>query len=90
MQLWVITNEGVAIGACTTEVIAYPSKKRIRIVTLGGSDFEKWAVLLDAILIGWAKENGAEGSEVFVRKGFIRKLADLGYKERYIAMSKDW
>lgn len=90
MQLWVVTREGVAVGAATTEVIVYPNKKRIRIVTLGGSEFEKWATLLDGILIGWAKENEAVGSEVFVRKGFTKKLSDLGYKERYIAMSKDF
>lgn len=89
MQLWVINRSGVAVGACTTELVDYPRLRRVRVVTLGGENFDDWGELLTQMLSGWGAENGAHQIEAYVRKGFSRKLTGLGYAESYVTMCKD-
>lgn len=89
MQLWVVNKDGVACGAVTTELVNYPRLRRVRVVTLGGENFDEWGELLDTILMGWGAENGAHQMEAYVRKGFMKKLSNLGYAESYITMLKD-
>lgn len=83
VQLWMMTKDGRVNGAATTEILLYPQKKVCRIITLSGTDFDEWKGVALEVIRAWAAEQGCVGVEVYVRKGFVPKLAELGYKHRY-------
>lgn len=85
MQLWLIGCKGKVIAAATTEIVVYPLKKVVRVVTLAGKDMDKWAPLLDKMLEQWGLSLGCEGIECFVRTGLTKKLAPFGYNKKYEA-----
>lgn len=88
VQLWLISENERVVGAATTEIINYPQRKHCRVVTLGGSKAVEWMGLLDAVLTDWAKEQGCEAMEAFVRKGFVPVLVKYGFKHQYSAVFK--
>lgn len=89
IQLWLVSEGERIIAAATTEIVVYPSAKHCRVATLGGSRAVEWLQLLFFVLDEWAKEQGCDAMEAFVRKGFVRILADYGYKHMYSAVFKD-
>lgn len=88
IQLWLISREKRIFGAITTEIVVYPQRKHCRIITLAGNDFESWVPLADTILDAWAAEQGCVAMEAYVRKGFVSKLAPLGYRHKYSVVVK--
>lgn len=90
MQLWMIyRSDKRMVGAGTTQIVTYPQKKACRIVTLAGTDFDAWREEAHAIIEAWARKMGCECMENYVRKGFVPKLEDMGYKHRYSVLHKD-
>lgn len=81
-----IAQRKTIIGASTCEVVQYARKKAIRVVTLGGEDFEHWRQPLQQALIDWAGKIGADGIEAYVRKGLVPQLEGLGYSQAYTGM----
>lgn len=89
-QLWMISRSDKRIvGAGTTQIINYPQKRACRIVTLAGSEFDEWKEEAHAVIEVWAKDMGCQCMENYVRKGFIPKLKEMGYKHRYSVLHKD-
>lgn len=88
VQLWLIVQENRVVAAITTEIVQYPRRKHCRIITLSGSDAAAWTKPLDEVLMKWAKEQGCHALEAYVRKGYVPKLALLGFKHRYSAVHK--
>jgi len=39
MQLWIVTEDKEVIAALVTQVVAYPQKKILRLISLAGEDF---------------------------------------------------
>ncbi len=89
IQLWLVSENERVIAAATTEIITYPRNKHCRVVTLGGSRAVEWTQLLFATLDEWAKEQGCDAMEAFVRKGYVPVLANYGYKHMYSAVFRD-
>ena len=90
MQLWMISREDKRIvGAGTTQIITYPQQTACRIVTLAGSEFDEWREEAHAIIEAWAKDVGCNCIENYVRKGFVPKLKEMGYRHRYSVLHKD-
>ena len=89
MQLWLISEGEKVIGACTTEIALYPNKKHCRIRTLAGSKAPEWADSLDIMLQDWAKKQGCDAIEAFVRKGFVPVLSNYSYKHKYSVVLKE-
>lgn len=89
IQLWLVSENERIIAACTTEIITYPQRKHCRVVTLGGSKAVEWTQLLVVVLDAWAKEQGCDAMEAFVRKGYVGILANYGYKHKYSAIFKE-
>ncbi len=89
VQLWLISEGERVIGCFTTEIVNYPQKRHARIITIGGSRMKDWALQMDIIVCGWAKENGCAAVEAFVRKGFVPILANLGGKHQYSVVVKE-
>ena len=89
-QLWMISREDKRIvGAGTTQLINYPQMTACRIITLAGSEFDEWREEAHAFIEAWAKDSGATCIENYVRKGFVPKLKEMGYKHRYSVLHKE-
>lgn len=89
MQLWLIARAERVVGAITTEIVVYPHKKHLRVVTLAGSEFERWVDIADAMMDEYAKSHGCSAIECFTRRGFVKKLEPLAYKMRHCVLIKD-
>lgn len=85
MRLFVVKQPHI-VGAATCEVVQYARKRAVRVVTLGGDDFDAWKGKLHEVLCNWAKEIEAAGIEAYVRRGLVEKLEDLGYSQTYVGM----
>ena len=88
MQLWVAFNDRIR-AAMVTEVVNYPRKKIVRIVTLGGENMMGWIDDGVNLLKRWAKTQGATGLEVIGRKGWIRTLDKLGFIHTHVVLKKE-
>jgi len=83
MQLWMMAKGSRIVGAGTTQIIIYPGLKACRVITLAGNNFDEWMGLCYVYMKEWAKAHGCTAMEAYVRKGFVPKLAELGFKHRY-------
>ena len=84
-QLW--HNEAFS---GVTQVVIYPRKKVV-LVHLAGGDLD---ALLEAAGPGgdlekFAKIVGADGIEIQGRRGWVRAMADIGYREQYVRVYKE-
>jgi len=89
MQLWIAMEHGETIAAMITQVISYPRKRVLRVITLSGKDgsgLDKWYMFLDMIE-GFALRTGCSALEAWTRKGMVRKLKD--WKHSYMVITKD-
>ena len=89
MQLWIAMEHGEVIAAMITQVISYPRKRVLRVITLGGKDgsgLDKWYMFLDMIE-GFALKTACTALEAWTRKGMVRKLKD--WKHSYMVITKD-
>lgn len=89
MQLWLVASGNRCVGAITTEIVVYPHRKHLRVVTLAGSQFSEWIELADNILVEFATQTQCHAVEALVRKGFVMKLAPLDYRHKYSVVVKE-
>lgn len=83
MQLWMAAKNSRVMGAGTTEIVLYPQMKVCRVITLAGTEFDAWRELALNIIRNWALEQDCQAMECYVRKGFVPKLQELGFKHKY-------
>ena len=86
LRLWIALEGKETIAAMVTEVIQYPRKKIVRVITLAGKDMDMWYDFLPMIE-GYAIRNGCSSLEAWSRKGMARKLKD--WKHSYDIITKD-
>lgn len=89
IQLWLVREGERVLGAASTEIVVYPQRKHARVITLAGSRAPEWTGLLDTILNDWARSQGCAAIEAFVRKGYVPKLMEYGYKHKYSVVTKE-
>lgn len=87
-QLWVITKGTRVVGAGTTMLMPYPQMLVCRIITLAGNEFDAWKEMAHSQIEQWAVSQGCKDVEAYVRRGFVPKLMELGYKHRYSVVHK--
>ena len=88
MQLWVALSDGV-IAAMITEIITYPRKRVLRVITIAGIDghgMSKWYGFLP-LIEGFALSNDCSSLEAWTRKGMAKKLKD--WEHKYMVITKD-
>jgi len=73
MLLWVAWEDEV-IGGALTEVYNYAEFSAVRVLALGGNDFESWQETLDTLLSDFAKLWNCKRIEFYGRKGWERRL----------------
>jgi len=89
MQVWAVFDDAKLVGVATTEVVDYPRLAVLRVVTLQGSNLSVWASHLLEALLTFCKEQGLERIEVVGRRGWVRKLAPLGFREIYSVVARE-
>ena len=81
MSLWVVSDDdSVICGAFTTRVSKYPRKRFVSVDFLAGTDFKNWAPIANQTLKSYAKECGLDGVELLGRRGMLKVLKPLGWK----------
>ena len=73
-QLWLITEEDV-VAIVVTNLVTYPTTKRLLIHLLGGDGAEDWVHVISEIE-EWSKSKGLDGVEIQGRKGWLKLLPD--------------
>jgi len=88
MQLWVAMSGGV-IAAMITEIVVYPRKRVLRVITIAGKDgrgMSRWYGFLP-LVEGFALSNNCSSLEAWTRKGMAKKLTD--WEHKYMVITKD-
>ena len=86
MQLWIFIEESSLHSAMITQIIVYPQKKILRVISIAGSEFEKLRQFNDVVEL-FAIKTGCTGLELWGRKGWKKLLPD--WESNYIVYTKD-
>ena len=86
MQLWIVAENKEIIAALVTQIITYPQKRILRLVSLAGEDFDKFKHFLD-IVESFAIQKGCTALELWGRKGWKKLLPE--WNSEYIVYTKD-
>ena len=86
MQLWIATEDQKMHSAMVTQIVPYPQKQVLRVISIAGSDFKKLYEFNDMVE-SFAIRAGCSGMELWGRKGWKKLLPD--WESNYIVYSKD-
>ena len=89
MQLWIAMFKGSVIAAMITEIVVYPRKRTLRVITIAGKDghgMSKWYGFLPLVEV-FALSNNCSSLEAWTRKGMAKKLTD--WEHKYMVITKD-
>ena len=86
MQLWVVIENKHVNAALVTQIIPYPQKKVLRLISLAGEDFQEIKDFLEMVEV-FALKNECSALEMWGRKGWKKLLSD--WKDSYIVFTKD-
>ena len=86
MQLWIATENKEMHSAMVTQIVTYPQKQVLRVISIAGSDFKKLYEFNDMVE-SFAIKAGCSGMELWGRKGWKKLLPD--WKDTYIVYTKD-
>ena len=86
MQLWIVAENKEIIAALVTQIITYPQKRILRLVSLAGEDFNKFKHFLDMVQ-SFAIQKDCTALELWGRKGWKKLLPE--WKSEYIVYTKD-
>ena len=86
MQLWIAIEDKEIIAALITQVIPYPQKKVLRLISLAGEDFNKFKDFI-SMVESFAIRSECSSLEMWGRKGWKKLLPD--WRDSYIVFTKD-
>ena len=86
MQLWIATEDKNLRSVMITQIIPYPQKQVLRVISLAGSDFKKLNQF-QAMLESFAIRTGCTSLELWGRRGWRKLLPD--WESNYIVYTKD-
>jgi hypothetical protein len=88
-QLWLVKSGHEYIAAVVTMVIRHNSGTLIGEITLAaGRDYHLWDHFTDVVR-EWFKERGCKKIQVIGRAGWIKKLKEKGFSQRYVILRSD-
>jgi len=84
-SLWVVYDEATlqVVGALVVKINQYPKIKLLTVEQLAGEDFDEWIDQANELLIICAKHYQCAGLELIGRRGWVKKLSRLHWKERF-------
>ena len=86
MQLWIATKDSNMHSVMVTQIVTYPQKQILRVISIAGSDFKSLYKFNDMVE-SFAIRSGCSGLELWGRKGWKKFLPD--WESNYIVYSKD-
>ena len=86
MQLWIATEGSTVHGVMVTQLVPYPQKKILRIISLAGDNFEELRDFQEMIE-AFAVKTGCTALEMWGRKGWKKLLPD--WEDTYVVYTKD-
>ena len=91
LDLWVPINvdKNTVDGVVVTQFTVYPRKKVFTILLCCGDNLNKWYDPLFKLLYQVAALNKCDLAEVLGRKGWVRKLKDIGFKQTMWIVERD-
>ena len=93
-KLWVFMSEARVAGHMITEIIRYPRKSFVRVLTMACKGGENGMLGMDLwhkfvyIVEEYAAENGCEHLEAYTRKGMVRSLEKHGWENKFNIVTK--
>ena len=89
-HIWEVLKDGAPIAIGTTRVIEYNNFTSLHIMTLGGSDvYDQMPALITEFEQMVKKYENIDFLEYTGRRGFIKQLKTVGWKEQYVVMRKN-
>jgi hypothetical protein len=86
MQLWLAIENKDIVASMVTQIVPYPRKRVLRIISIGGDEMDKWIHQLPMVE-DWALTMGCTSLECWGRKGWLKVLKD--WKCSYHIITKD-
>ena len=86
IQLWIATEGSTVHGVMVTQLIPYPQKKILRVISLAGDNFEELREFQEMIE-AFAVKTGCTALEMWGRKGWKKLLPD--WEDTYVVYTKD-
>ena len=86
MQLWIATENQKMHSAMVTQIVPYPQKKVLKIISMAGSEFSRLYEFNDMVE-SFATKTGCSSMELWGRKGWKKLLPD--WESNYIVFTKD-
>lgn len=74
------------IAALGINLVSHPKKRECVILIAGGDEIDEWLEPIHDVIVTLAKEHQADSIVVHGRSGWARKLAQYGYKQRYVTV----
>ncbi len=89
-HIWEVLKDGAPIAIGTTRVIEYNNFTSLHIITLGGSDvYSQIPSLVTEFERMVKKYENIDFLEYTGRRGLIKQLTTVGWKEMYVTMRKN-
>ncbi|CAB4122853.1 hypothetical protein UFOVP28_56 [uncultured Caudovirales phage] len=84
-NLWVIYDPDSMdiVGSMITKINEYPHARFLTVEMLAGDDFDEWIDQAHDALILFAKHFLCDGLELIGRRGWVKKLQRLQWKEKF-------
>lgn len=90
MLLLIVYHESKVIAALGLDITVHMSGKRtIGVTVCAGSAIDEWMVDIVEALEGLGNEMNCESVMIIGRAGWKRKLAGHGFRQSYVALSKE-
>ena len=70
MQLWIATEEQEILLSMVTQVVSYPQKKVLRVITISGEKFKEAHDKFNDMVESFAIKKGCSAIELWGRKGW--------------------
>jgi len=94
VRLWIFLTEKEVVGHMITEVIRYPRKSFVRVLTMyceggekGMKGMELWGNFVPAVE-DYAMLNCCDHIEAYTRRGMVRALEPKGWEHEYSIVTK--
>ena len=94
VRLWVFISENKIVGHMITELVRYPRKSFVRVLTMyceggekGLKGMDLWAQFVP-VIEEYAMLHGCSHLEAYTRKGMVRALEPHNWKHEYSIVTK--
>lgn len=89
MQLWLVRDGDYVLAVAVTQVEVCDADKALHVVALGGELMHQWLGSLERVLRIFAAAHGCRYLSLQGRRGWVKKLQKLAWRESAVIMYKE-